>query len=117
MFSFFLQPDPAPGFSIVFFCDGKILLTVSLGGVFFLFMKSVLVYFLIVFIPGPDPYRKCGSGSGRLPTVVPVPDPGCRCSLTVSVPVSHSPCPSGVFVVGLILILIVLLKFFVFKAF
>ena len=73
-------------------------------------MKSVLGYFLIVFIPGPDPYRKCGSGSGRLPTVVPVPDPGCRCSLTVSVPVSHSPCPSGVFVVGLILIMIVLLK-------
>ena len=73
-------------------------------------MKSVLVYFLIVFIPGPDPYRKCGSGSGRLPTVVPVPDPGCHCSLTVSVPVSHSPCPSGVFVVGLILIMIVLFK-------
>ena len=51
-------------------------------------MKSVLSYFLIVFIPGPDPYRKCGSGSGRLPTVVPAPDPGCHCSLTVSVPVA-----------------------------
>ena len=76
-------------------------------------MKSVLSYFfLIVFIPGPDPHLKCGSGSGRLPTVVPTPDPGCRCRLTVSVPVSYSPCLSGVFVVSLILIMVVLLKNF-----
>ena len=43
----------------------------------------------------------------------PAPDPGCNCSLTVSVPVSRSPVSIRRFnVVSLILILIVLLKFF-----
>ena len=116
MFSFFLKPYPAPGFSIVFFW-WKNFTNCLLGGSFFLVMKSVLVYFLIVFIPGPDPYRKCGSGSGRLLTVVPAPDPGCHCSLTVSVPVSHSPCPSGVFCSKLNINLIVLLNFFGLKHF
>ena len=102
MLSFFLNRIRLRGFLIFFFVKlfkGKtFLLTVSLGENFFLkVMKSVLSYFSIVFIPGPDLYRKCGSGSGRPLTVVPAPDPGCHCSLTVSVPVSHSPCPSGVF--------------------
>ena len=87
-----------------------------LGGGFFLkVIKSVLGYFSFVFIPGPDPYRKCGSGSRRLLTVGPAPDPGCNCRLTVPVPVSYSPVSIRRFnVVSLILILIVLLMFFIF---
>ena len=72
--SFFLKPDPAPGFSIVFLLfNGGILLTVSLGRVFIGHEVSPQLFF-DCFYSGSRSVSKlririreasdCGSGSG-----------------------------------------------------